>query len=201
METSMTGASGIFVGETSLAEGERRERRRRAAMLLVDLDQATDRRLGLDSREAVAAALAEAGLPRPAAVQALCVRGLAAYLCRTADGRLFAVRFVVAGAAWVAPARGADGVARLSAEHGGAIWNVRVCAGAEVAQLAVDAVDARGRFAFSAAFIGRRRPASGWRLVLSAGAFRAARVLAARLAEALDAWTALRAVPITRLAA
>jgi hypothetical protein len=202
----MTRVSGVFAGETSQVSGKGRERRRRAAMLLVDLSesQALERRidhLGLARRSEIAVELVRAGLVAVGPIQALCVPGLTAYLCHGADGRPVALRVTIGSRAWLAPVCGADGVARLHAEHAGLRWTVRVRAGAETAQLALDAVDARGRLTLAASFIGRRQELSGWGLFRNAGGMRAAARLAEPFAQAMEAWDAVQASPVERLAA
>jgi hypothetical protein len=184
--------SGLYEGEVTVAD-RAHCRRRRAAMLLVDLDDArTLEGLGrhaqlVPARAAVDADLARAGLRRAARVEALCAGGLSASLCADDEGRTIAVRYAVGGRGWAVPLGCAAARVR-AADEDGRTYALCLRRTAETAQLVVDAVDAGGRFVFAASFLSRRRRLSWWSRL---SARLAAPGLAPRLAEALEAWSAV----------
>lgn len=198
-------ASGLYDGEISDARAAPRNRwrRRRAVMLLVDLDEAAAlerrlrlfsvRRLGLASKTEVEAELARAGLGHGGPVRVLCARGFAAYLCHAPDGALSAIRYAVRtggeARSWLVPASMESGMARLYASGpADRAYSLRLAAPGETVQIALDAAEPIGGFAFATTFMGRRRALSDWALL--GAAVSRVRELAAGVADILQAWQA-----------
>lgn len=170
----MRGATSLYAGEITEAWARPRSgwRRRRASMLLVDLDERSrlPARLGLASRTNVEAELARAGLARGGPVQVLWTRGFCVYLCHAADGGVSAVRFVDGdGGVHLAPATAQAGMVRLQTGRSGeTTYALNLRQPGETLQLVMDVAEAGRGFAYAATFLARRRPVGRWSLLRAA---------------------------------
>ncbi|HEY8573039.1 hypothetical protein [Phenylobacterium sp.] len=160
----MHGATSLYEGEITEAWARPRSgwRRRRAAMLLVELDDSG--RSGLTAKSEVEGELARAGLAYGGPVVALWSRGFCLYLCHAADGALSAVRFVDGhGEVHLAPASVQGGTVRLqSGRSCDTTHSLNIREPGETLQLVIDVAEAGRGFAYAATFLARRRPVSRW---------------------------------------